>query len=64
MPVPFTEGMTVLARGERFMVVGVDPLPVSHPTPMVRLVLRALEGEMRGTEMPVLYPAPFMKGQK
>ena len=56
MPVQFTEGMTVLARGERFIVVGVVTLPSNHPTPTVRLVLRALEGEMRGTELPLLYP--------
>ena len=52
----FTEGMTVRSRGERFMVVGVSTLPSSQPAPIVRLTLRALEGELRGAEIPVLYP--------
>jgi SNF2 family DNA or RNA helicase len=52
----FTEGMTVRTRGERFMVVRVDSLPSGRPAPVVRLTLRVIDGEMRGTEIPVLYP--------
>jgi superfamily II DNA or RNA helicase len=56
MTIQFTTGMTVRARGERFLITNVDTLPGNRTTPLLRLTLRVLEGEMRGAEIPVLYP--------
>lgn len=52
----FTRGITVRARGERFTVLDVDPLPGSLEMPLVRLSLRGLEGELLGAEIVVLHP--------
>jgi superfamily II DNA or RNA helicase len=55
--VDFSAGMTVRARGERFVVLEVDPLPhASDGSAQTRLLLRGLEGPLRGRELPVIVP--------
>src|SRR6185369_11336152 len=49
-----TAGMTVRARGERFVIVEATPL--STTPPLCRLLLRSIEGDARGTDMVVLTP--------
>ena len=49
-------GLTVRARGERFTIVEVESLSSGSSTPLSRLTLRGLEGELRGAEVVVLYP--------
>jgi hypothetical protein len=56
MAIQFTTGMTVRARGERFLITNVETLPGNRTTPLLRLTLRVLEGKRRGVEIPVLYP--------
>jgi superfamily II DNA or RNA helicase len=56
MGTSFVAGLTVRARGERFTVIDVDPLPSSGSDPVSRLRLRGLEGDFRGAELTVLYP--------
>jgi len=52
---PFTIGMTVRSRGERFSVVDANALPAGD-VPMIRLTLRGLDGELRGKELTLLHP--------
>jgi len=53
----FSAGMTVRARGERFVVLEAEPLPhATDGSPRTRLLLRGLEGPLRGRELPVIVP--------
>ena len=56
MPVEFSAGMTVRARGERFLVLEVEALPRTATGPQARLLLQGLEGPLRGKEVPAIYP--------
>ena len=56
MNTPLTIGSTVRTRGERFSVVDVESLPGQPSIPLLRLTLKALEGEIRGQEISVLHP--------
>lgn len=59
-PVPFTVGMTVRNRGERFSVVDVTTLGGGGVS-MTRLTLRGLEGQLQGEELTVLHPVDYVE---
>ncbi|MFC1548141.1 helicase-related protein, partial [Candidatus Neomarinimicrobiota bacterium] len=52
---PFTIGMTIRSRGERFIIVDMHALP-SREEPLTRLTLRGLEGELQGKDLTILHP--------
>jgi len=60
----FPVGTTVKARGGCWLVVAAEPLQSRGDLSMTRLRLRALDGPLRGEELPVLYPIEQVERDK